>query len=159
MDFKLSTAAFVDSKSIPVKYTCDGAGISPPLNWEGAPEGAKTFALICDDPDAPAGVWVHWVLYNIPDSVHQLPENVTKGEKEFKDGDLKNVRQGKNSRDKIGYGAPCPPPGPRHRYYFKLYPLDTAIEDTDLSKEKLTERMKGHILAEAKLMGIYQRAK
>jgi len=149
---QILSSAFTEGSMIPVKYTCDGQDISPPLEWKDAPAGTKTFALIGDDPDAPSGNWVHWVAYNIPAGVTKLGENVQR-EKEFANG----MRQGSNDWLKIGYGGPCPPGG-THRYYFKLYALDAALEaKPGATKAQIVNAMKGRILAEAKLMGKYSR--
>lgn len=137
---------------IPSKYTCDGQDISPPLDWKDFPDGTKSFALICDDPDASAGIWVHWVIYNIPGNSTKLDENV-KREREFKD----SMRQGNNDWPKIGYGGPCPPSG-THRYYFKLYALDAVLDiKPGATKAQLLKAMTGHVLAETQLMGKYKR--
>ncbi len=155
MTFTLTSTAFSHNGEIPTKHTCDGKDVSPPLEWSDPPARTKTFALICDDPDAPAGTWVHWVLYNISESERSLPEGVTAGTK-FRDGRL----QGVNDFKRTGYGGPCPPPGPAHRYFFKLYALDTPLElQPDASKKDVESAMKGHVLAEAQLMGRYQRKK
>jgi Raf kinase inhibitor-like YbhB/YbcL family protein len=149
---KITSSAFAEGSNIPSKYTCDGQDISPPLEWKDAPEGTKSFALISDDPDAPVGTWVHWVAFNIPPNVTKLEENM-KRDKEFKNG----MRQGNNDWPKIGYGGPCPPSG-IHRYYFKLYALDTVLDiKPGATKEQLLKAMKGHVLAEAQLMGKYKR--
>lgn len=148
----VTSSAFTEGSVIPAKYTCDGEDISPPLEWKNASAGTKSFVLICDDPDAPGSTWVHWVAYNIPPETNKLDENV-KPEKEFKDG----MRQGNNSWPKIGYGGPCPPSG-IHRYYFKLYALDTMLElKLGATKAQVLHAMKGHILAEGQLMGKYKR--
>ncbi|MCP4688378.1 MAG: YbhB/YbcL family Raf kinase inhibitor-like protein [Desulfobacterales bacterium] len=149
---KLTSAAFTEGAMIPVKYTCDGADPSPPLQWGPAPGGARSFALICDDPDAPAGNWVHWVYYSIPADVKALPENVGAAERPGPGG-----VQGKNDFRKLGYGGPCPPGG-THRYYFKLYALDAVLDlPPGASKKTLLKAMEGHILEEAQLMGRYKR--
>jgi Raf kinase inhibitor-like YbhB/YbcL family protein len=148
----ITSAAFTEGSMIPAKYTCDGQDISPPLEWRDIPAGTKSFALICDDPDAPMGTWVHWVVYNIPPNINKLDENV-KPEKEFKDG----MRQGSNSWPRIGYGGPCPPSG-THRYYFKLYALDMMLElKPGATKAQVLQAVKGHVLAESHLMGKYKR--
>ena len=123
MSFELKTAAFSDGSEIPKKYTCDGADVSPGLNWKDAPAGAKSFAFIADDPDAPAGTWTHWIIWNIPATATALPEGVAKVE-ELSDG----ARQGRNDFHRIGYGGPCPPPGKPHRYFFKLFALETTLD-------------------------------
>ena len=156
MSLVLKTTAFQDGEPIPVKYTCDGADVSPELTWEGVPEGTRSLALICDDPDAPVGLWVHWVIYNIPPEATGLPEGVDKKSARLT-GKLEGTRQGINSWGKIGYGGPCPPKGPAHRYFFKLYALDTHIETDNLTKAQLEKAMEGHILAQAQIMGTYQR--
>ena len=149
---KINSSAFTEGSNIPSKYTCDGQDISPPLEWKDAPEGTKSFALISDDPDAPVGTWVHWVAFNIPPNATKLEENI-KHDKEFKNG----MRQGNNDWPKIGYGGPCPPSG-THRYYFKLYALDTMLDVMPgATKEQLLKAMKGHVLAEVQLMGKYKR--
>ncbi len=149
---KLVSSAFSEGGMIPSQYTCDGKDISPPLSWSEVPEGTKSFALICDDPDAPMGTWVHWVIYNIPDTTRQLPEAVPTTER-LQDGSF----QGKNDFKRFGYGGPCPPGG-THRYFFKLYALDTMLDlKPGATKAQLLEAMKGHILAEAQLMGKYGR--
>ncbi len=149
---KLVSSAFEEGGMIPSQYTCDGQDISPPLKWENVPQGTKSFALICDDPDAPMGTWVHWVIYNIPDSVRQLPEAVPTVER-LSDGTL----QGTNDFRRLGYGGPCPPGG-THRYFFKLYALDTMLNlQAGATKEALLKAMQGHVLAEAQLMGRYKR--
>jgi len=150
---KITSSAFTEGTNIPSKYTCDGQDISPPLEWKDAPDGTKSFALISDDPDAPVGTWVHWVAFNIPPNAAKLEENI-KHDKEFKNG----MRQGNNDWPKIGYGGPCPPSG-IHRYYFKLYALDTMLDiKSGATKEQLLKAMKGHVLAEAQLMGKYKRS-
>lgn len=152
MDIKIKSPAFVPGGKIPGKYTCDGMDISPPLAWTSGPEGTKTFALICDDPDAPMGTWVHWVLFNLPAEIIELRENVLP-ERGLESG----AKQGMNDFRKIGYGGPCPPGG-THRYYFKLYALDTEINlETGATKSELLKAMEGHILAEGQLMGKYER--
>ena len=149
---QITSSAFTEGSMIPAKYTCDGQDISPPLEWENAPTVTKSFAIISDDPDAPVGTWVHWVVYNIPSNIMKLDENV-KPEKEFENG----MRQGNNSWPKIGYGGPCPPSG-THRYYFKLYALNTILNiEPGATKEQVLQAMKGHIIKEAQLMGKYKR--
>lgn len=149
---KITSPAFMEGGMIPSKYTCDGQDISPPLEWKDFPDGTESFALICDDPDAPVGVWVHWVLYNIPRNTPRLDENV-RPEQEFKSG----MRQGNNDWPKIGYGGPCPPSG-THRYYFNLYALDTVLDiKPGASKAQILKAMAGHVLAETQLVGKYKR--
>ena len=154
MAFILTSAAFKDGAPIPGKYTCDGGDVSPPLTWSGAPAGTRSVALIADDPDAPGGTWVHWVLYNLPAEVSELPENIAKVESL----DLGGARQGRNDFRRPGYGGPCPPPGPAHRYFFKLYALDTRLElKAGAQKKDVEAAMEGHVLGSAQLMGTYAR--
>ena len=151
----LTSSAFSGGKPIPTKYTCDGADVSPPLQWRGVPEGAKSLALICDDPDAPAGTWVHWVLYDLPATTTELAEKAP-----TTDTLTTGAKQGVNDFKRTGYGGPCPPPGKPHRYFFKLYALDTTTAlKPRASKDDVLRAMKGHVLAEGELMGTYQRAK
>ncbi len=149
---KITSTAFEEGDLIPRQYTCDGEDISPPLEWADFPEGTQSLALICDDPDAPSGTWVHWVLFNIPAGTSRLPEGFP-GEEELPDG----TRQGRNDFRRIGYGGPCPPGG-THRYYFKLYALDAFLdEDPGITRDELLEAMEGHILVKSELMGRYRR--
>ena len=148
----LKSSAFQQEGLIPSQYTCDGANVSPPLTWSNAPGNTQTFALISDDPDAPVGTWVHWVAWNIPASARSLDENVPK-----KDSLPSGMKQGTTDFRKIGYGGPCPPSG-THRYFFKLYALGTTLNLSPKTTKKDLERaMQKHILAEAVLMGKYQR--
>jgi len=149
---KLESSAFTNEGLVPSKYTCDGDDVSPPLVWSGAPGNTKSFALIADDPDAPMGMWVHWVVWNIPPSSTKLDENIP-DDRRLDDG----MRQGINDFKRPGYGGPCPPGG-KHRYFFKLYALDTEIVLGDgAGKAELEKAMKDHVLAEAQLMGRYER--
>ena len=149
---EIKSSAFGSGEMIASKYTCDGADFSPPLEWLGSPVGTKSFALICDDPDAPMGTWVHWVIYDIPPTATMLAEGITR-EKDLPGGGT----QGINDFRKIGYGGPCPPGG-THRYFFKLYALDTMLGfKPGITKDQLLKAMKGHILAEAQIMGTYRR--
>lgn len=152
MSFTLTSPAFTHGQPIPRQYTCDGQDISVPLQWAAPPPNTASFALICDDPDAPGGVWVHWVLYNLPATARALPEGLPS------DASLPNgARHGKNSWKRLGYGGPCPPGGV-HRYFFKLYALDISLDlGAGASKEQLLQAMPGHILAQAELMGTYKR--
>ncbi len=153
MNFQLTSTAFQQGQTIPRQYTGDGQDISPPLKWSPVPEKTKSLALICDDPDAPAKVWVHWVIYDIPPSQQDLKEHVPTSQS-LADGS----KQGKNDFGKIGYGGPAPPPGKPHRYYFKLYALDQPVSlQPGATKEQLLAAMQGHIVGEAQLMGIYKR--
>jgi len=157
MAFSLSSAAFKEGAAIPGKYTCDGADLSPPLSWSGAPPGTAAFALIADDPDAPAGTWVHWVLYDLPAATSQLPENVAKSDAP---AGLSGALQGRNDFRRTGYGGPCPPPGPAHRYFFKLYALDASLKlKAGATKRDVEAAMQGHVLGTAQLMGTYARQK
>jgi len=152
MEIKISSDAFEDGGMIPAKYTCDGADVSPPLKWEAVPEGTQSIAVICDDPDAPMGTFVHWVLFNLPGATRELAENIPSDET------LPNgAKQGKSDFGRIGYGGPCPPSG-THRYFFKIYALDTKIELVSIAdKADLLEAMEGHILGEGQLVGKYKR--
>lgn len=149
---KLSSPAFADGAVIPMRYTCTGDDVSPPLAWSDTPAGAKSLALIVDDPDAPAGTWVHWVAFNLPVTAGGLPEGI-KDAKQLPSGGT----QGTNSWRRIGYGGPCPPSG-THRYFFKLYALDTTLSlGNNATAKDLQAAMKGHILAESQLMGRFKR--
>ena len=153
MDIELTSTAFAHNSPIPVKYTCDGEDVSPPLNWTGAPEGTKTIALICDDPDAPMKTWVHWVLYCIPPDTTSLEEGIP-GKETLPNGS----RHGINDFRRHGYGGPCPPRGKPHRYFFKLYALDTELElKPGARKKDLLKAMEGHIIGKGELIGTYQR--
>ncbi len=152
MAMRIESPAFSDGGAIPKQHTCDGTDSSPALAWSGVPAGAKSLALICDDPDAPAGVWVHWVLFDLPPGAAGVPEKVAATPK-LAGGGI----QGKNDFGKIGYGGPCPPSG-THRYQFKLYALDAYVAlAPGATKAQLLTAMKGHVLAEAKLTGKYAR--
>ena len=152
MAFELTSTAFAPGEPIPPKYTCDGQDISPPLQWSDPPQGTQNLALICDDPDAPVGTWVHWVLYNLPAQARSLPEAVP-SQAELSDGS----RHGKNGWGRLDYGGPCPPSG-THRYFFKLYALDTVLDlEAGADKKQVLQAMEGHILAQAELMGVYSR--
>jgi Raf kinase inhibitor-like YbhB/YbcL family protein len=140
MQFTLSSSGFAPGQAIPRKYSCDGQDISPPLTWGEPPQNTRSLALVADDPDAPGGTYVHWVLYNMPPHTRALPEAVHK-----------------NSWGRLGYGGPCPPGG-THRYFFKLYALDRMLDlAAGASKQRLLEAMQSHILGEADLMGTYSR--
>ncbi len=153
MTFEIKSAAFAQGADVPRKFTCDGQDVSPALSWSEPPKGTQGFALIMDDPDAPVGTWVHWVVYDLPGTVRTLPEGQPK-ERELASG----ARQGNNSWNRTGYGGPCPPPGPAHRYFFKLYALDTKTNlKPGATKADLEKTMQGHILAQAELMGRYKR--
>jgi Raf kinase inhibitor-like YbhB/YbcL family protein len=152
MAFELTSTAFGNGETIPQKYTCDGPDLSVPLKWTDPPAGTKSLALICDDPDAPVGIWVHWVIYGLSPDTRGLPEDVPKEKVPA------NGKQGKNDFGKIGYGGPCPPRGPAHRYFFRLYALDVELDlSPGMTKAKLVEAIEGHVIAEAELMGRYGR--
>ena len=151
-DMKLTSTAFKEGEAIPRGYTCDGANVSPPLEWTGVPKTAKTIAIIADDPDAPAGTWVHWVLYNLPADGLGLFENTPQTETLNGGG-----AQGKNDFGKIGYGGPCPPSG-THRYFFKFYALDSELTlKPGATRAEVEQAMEGHIIGQAQLMGTYSR--
>ncbi|MEE8509586.1 MAG: YbhB/YbcL family Raf kinase inhibitor-like protein [candidate division NC10 bacterium] len=149
---QITSQAFEAGGMIPAKYTCDGPDLSPPLRWADPPAGTQSYALIADDPDAPVGMWVHWVLWNIPADASGLEENLSKS------ASLPNgAKQGTTDFRRIGYGGPCPPSG-THRYFFKLYALDTMLElPSSTTKRDLEGAMQGHILGQAELVGKYQR--
>ena len=149
---KLTNPSFENQQPIPAKYTGEGADVSPALKWEGAPSSTKSFALICDDPDAPAGTWVHWVIFNIPAGTTQLPEGVAKSDT------VAGMKQGVNDFGKVGYNGPMPPRGHgKHRYFFKLYALKTELGLKRPTKAQLEAAMRGQILAQAELVGTYER--
>jgi len=155
MTIQITSSAFTQGQPIPKKHSGDGVDVSPPLAWSNLPANTKELALICDDPDAPNGDWVHWVIYKIPADAKGLSEGVTRNAK------LKEpagALQGKNSWPSTGYRGPMPPPGKVHHYYFKLYALDAPLQaEPGLEKEALLERIKGHILGEGELMGTYKK--
>ena len=151
---QVTSTAFKEGQSIPRQYTCDGVNISPPLEWNGTPKSAKTIGIIADDPDAPSGTWVHWVVYNLPAENIGLVENLPLTE-DLKAGGF----QGKNDFQKIGYGGPCPPSG-THRYFFKVYALDNELPlKAGATKAEVEKAMQGHIVAQGQLMGTYSREK
>ncbi len=148
----LTSPEFVEGEGIPAKFSCDSDNVSPTLDWTEPPTGTQSFALIMDDPDTPVGLWVHWVVYNIPAEARSLPENVP-GDSTLADGSM----HGKNTWDRMNYGGACPPGG-THRYFFKLYALDIVLEaEPGLTSAQLISMMEGHILAEPELMGTYTR--
>jgi Raf kinase inhibitor-like YbhB/YbcL family protein len=152
MEIKITSSAFGNGGLIPSRYTCDGKNVSPPLRWEDVPEGTRTIALICDDPDAPVGTFVHWVLFNLPAVTKELAEDVP-ADKTLQNG----ARQGITDFGRIGYGGPCPPSG-THRYFFKIYALDTELAlKAGAGKHELLKAMEGHILAQGQLTGKYKR--
>jgi len=153
MALELSSSAFQEGGEIPTKYTCEGQDVSPTLTWGKPPAGTQSLALIVDDPDAPVGVFTHWVLFNLPADSRGLPEAMPT-QAQLPDGSL----QGKNDFGKIGYGGPCPPPGRPHRYQFTLYALDQTLDlKAGASKKQVLDAMQGHILAQGRLTGTYQR--
>jgi Raf kinase inhibitor-like YbhB/YbcL family protein len=158
MSFTITSTAFGANGAIPARHTCEGDDISPPLAWTGAPAGTKSFALIVDDPDAPDPkaprmTWVHWVLYDLPATASGLAEDV------HPQALPAGTREGVNDWGRTGYGGPCPPIG-RHRYFHKLYALDTVLGDLGQPRKAALEKaMKGHVLAEAVLVGTYQKAR
>jgi Raf kinase inhibitor-like YbhB/YbcL family protein len=153
MALTLSSSAFKPGGEIPRQYTCEGADQSPALTWSGAPAGTKSFALIADDPDAPVGTWVHWVVYDLPGDATELPQGVPPKDTVTGDG-----KQGVNDFRKVGYGGPCPPPGKPHRYFFKLYALDAPTQlQARATKAEVLHAIEGHVLAQAEVMGTYKR--
>jgi Raf kinase inhibitor-like YbhB/YbcL family protein len=155
MAMTLNSAAFQQNGHIPAKFSCEGEDVSPPLVWDGVPNDAKSLVLIIDDPDAPDPkapkmVWVHWVVYNMPPDTKSLPENAGKV------GLPQGALLGLNDFKKTGYGGPCPPIG-RHRYFHKLYALDTTLGLTGATKSQIERAMRGHVLATAELIGTYQK--
>jgi Raf kinase inhibitor-like YbhB/YbcL family protein len=147
MSLELTSEAFLNGQSIPAKYGCTGRNISPALTWTEPPAGTQSFALIIDDPDAPAGTWVHWVLFNISANTSSLQENIN----------TSTMSVGKNSWGDLGYGGPCPPSG-THRYFFKLYALDATLNLLHgATKEQVLKEMEGHVLAQAELMGTFSK--
>jgi Raf kinase inhibitor-like YbhB/YbcL family protein len=157
MTISLTSVAFTDGSAIPASYTCEGKDLAPPLSWANLPEGTRSLVLIVDDPDAPDPeapkmTWVHWVLYNIPPDVSTLAEGISA------EGLPPGTREGLNDWKRTGYGGPCPPIG-RHRYFHKLYALDTVLPDMDRpTKQQVEEAMQGHILAQTQLMGTYEKS-
>ena len=152
MNIQVTSTAFAEGELIPKVYTCEGKDISPPISWANLPEGTKSIALICDDPDAPMGTWVHWVIYNIPPTETGLKEAMP-SENVLQNG----TKQGITDFRKIGYGGPCPPSG-THRYFFKLYALDKMLElDAGATKGQLLTAMEGHIVGQVQLIGKYKK--
>lgn len=150
---QLTSAAFKNGESIPEQYTCEGKNISPPLAWTGAPAGTRSFVLIVDDPDAPHGVWTHWVVFDLPANTTELPEDTPKSQ-----SITGNAKQGTNDFKQVGYGGPCPPPGKPHRYFFKLFALDTMLDlKPGSSKTQIEAAIAQHVLAQGQLVGTYQR--
>ncbi len=153
MALTIRSDAFAADQPIPTRFTCDGDDVSPALSWSDVPGGTQSLALIMDDPDAPRGVFTHWVLFNLPASAQSLPEGVAKTERPESGG-----VQGRTDFGDIGYGGPCPPPGGPHRYRFSLYALDGQLSlEPGASKQQVLDAMEGHLLGEARLAGTYQR--
>ena len=153
MTIQITSTAFTAGNSIPQKFTCDKEDISPPLAWTGIPAQAKSLALIVDDPDAPAGDWVHWVVFDMPPSLNGLPEGVAKNPSVSGIG-----TQGINDFRKPGYGGPCPPKGKAHRYFFQLYALDSLLNlPAGAKRAEVDQAMQGHILATGQLIGTFSR--
>ena len=153
MSFVLETKAFPKGGEIPGKYTCSGENASPALSWSGAPSDTKGFALIVEDPDAPSGTFTHWIVYDLPAGVHQLPENVSKTDELSGGG-----HQGRNDLRRVGYGGPCPPPGKPHRYFFRLFALNSALSlPAGASRREVESALHGRVLAQAELMGKFGR--
>ena len=153
MTIKISSPAVEEGGLIPRRFTCDGEDLSLPLAWSGMPPEAKSLALIVDDPDAPVGIWVHWILYDMSPTLTSLPEGVVKTPSVSGIG-----IQGTNDFHKIGYGGPCPPKGKPHRYFFKLYALDSLLNlQPGVTKAALEKAMQGHILAQGQWFGVYRR--
>ena len=158
MGLALASPAFAPGADIPSLFTCEGSDISPPLEWTGVPDGTRSLVLIVDDPDAPDPsapkmTWVHWVLYDLPPGARSLPEGVAPSDLPA------GTREGRNDWKRTGYGGPCPPIG-RHRYYHKLYALDVVLGDLGSpTKAEVEKAMKGHVLAQAELMGTYQKSR
>ena len=153
MAFAISSKDFQNGSEIPKKFTCDGQDVSPDLSWTDPPEGTKTFALIADAPDAPAGTWTHWVLFDLPASTTSLNESLSKAE-QLPDGS----KQGRNDFRKIGYNGPCPPAGKPHRYFFKVYALDRKLNiKPGAGRSEVEKAMQGHVQAQGEYMGTYRR--
>lgn len=151
--FGIESPAFEQGGMIPSRYTCSGEDVSPALRWTAPPAGTRSLVLIAEDPDAPGGVWTHWVVYNLPAGVREMPGNVPK-----RDNAPGGGLQGRNSFGRIGYGGPCPPPGHAHRYFFRLYALDMVLSlKAGATKQEVLEAAKGHILAQAHWMGRFKR--
>jgi hypothetical protein len=154
---ELVSSAFDADGRIPTDHTCDGEDVSPPLKWDGVPEGVESFALIMDDPDAPPGTWVHWVLYGLPADARSLEAHLPKTEI-LETGATQGACWGVSSYSRVGYYGPCPPPGGPHRYFFRLFALDTTLDlPAGQTKDELLRAMEGHVLARAELIGRYGR--
>ena len=150
---EVRSPAFGEGEKIPSDFTCDGAGMSPPIEWSGVPVNTQSLVVIADDPDAPAGDWVHWLVYDLPPSLTQLPAGIPEGEK-LSGGGL----QGRTDFGTLGYGGPCPPRG-THRYFFRIYALDAMLHlKSGATKKEILKAMRGHVLAEGQLTGKYGRS-
>jgi Raf kinase inhibitor-like YbhB/YbcL family protein len=153
MQIVVKSPAFAEDRPIPVKYTGDGADVSPPLTWSGVPHGTRSLVVLCEDPDAPRGTWTHWVLFNLPPQTRELPEGVA-AQATLPDGSV----QGHNDFGKVGYGGPAPPPGMPHRYYFKVAALNITLTlPAGARRQDVLAAMEGHVLGEGWLMGVYGR--
>jgi Raf kinase inhibitor-like YbhB/YbcL family protein len=154
---EIRSPAFDPESKIPDRHTCDGEDLSPALAWSVVPGGARSFVLMMDDPDAPPGTWVHWLLYDLPADRHELPEGLGRSES-LVGGGLQGMCWGVESFSRVGYYGPCPPPGLPHRYHFRLYALDSRLGlPPKAEKKQVVDAMKGHVLAEAELVGLYGR--
>ena len=154
MEIEVLSPAFYEGGAIPVQYTCDDANVSPPLRWGGIPKDSQSLAIVCEDPDAPSGVFVHWLIFNLPPIVSDLPEAVPTTETLVESGAI----QGRNDFDNIGYDGPCPPHGKPHRYFFHIYALDIKLRlQPGATKQEFERAANGHILARGHLMGTYKR--
>lgn len=153
MGINLMSDVFEEGDRIPIKHTCDDTNISPPLRWSTLPERTISFAVLCEDPDAPAGIWTHWIIFNIPPNVMELPAGI-KNEEKLENG----IVQGVNDFGYTGFGGPCPPDGAEHRYYFRIYALDTTLNPGPGAKRKeFLKALNENVLDEGHLMGIYGR--
>ena len=154
---EIRSSAFDPGSEIPLRHTCDGEDLSPQLSWSGVPEGVESFVLIMDDPDAPPGTWVHWLLYDLPGDVRELREGLAKSES-LDGGGIQGMCWGVDSFSRVGYYGPCPPPGSPHRYSFRLYALDAKLGlPPKATKKQVVEAIKGHVLAEAELVALFGR--
>lgn len=153
LPFQITSSGFAEAEVIPDRYACTGENLSPELTWGEPPAGTQSLALIFDDPDAPGGSWVHWVIFNMPTDQNSLPESVAPLA-EHPDGSL----SGSNSWNELGYGGPCPPQGSTHQYIFALFALDTVLElEAGASKQEVLIAMEGHVLAETQISGLFSR--
>lgn len=154
MSFAIKSAAFANGGEIPRKFTCSGENVSPAMNWSDVPPKANSLALIVDDPDAPAGTWTHWIIWNIPAHVPSLPEGVPPMKETLPNG----AHQGRNDFGRIGYGGPCPPPGRPHHYYFRLYALGAVLDiKSGAGRSELDTAMRSHVLGQAEWTGLFKR--